>query len=161
LTRKFVVISALIFAGCKSTPVVAPVPQPAPYEMSVIPLPTSAKVDASQRFVIDTLVTVAVDANADSTVGYVADYLNTMLGPIVRRPVARGGAADHAITLAIDPSATEGPEGYHLTISPASVRLTSSSAAGLFHGVQTIRQLLPWSVEHRAALGRRLWLPAG
>jgi hexosaminidase len=128
--------------------------------MSVIPLPTSVKVDASQRFVIDTLTAVAIDAGADSAVAGVADYLRTMLGPIVRRPVAVGGAADHAFTLAIDPAAAEGSEGYHLTITPASVRLTSSSAAGLFHGVQTIRQLLPWSVEHRAAMGRRLWLPS-
>ena len=161
MNLKFFVVSAFVVAGCKSAPVVAPVPQPAPYEMSVIPLPTSARVDASKRFAIDTLVTVAIDANADSSTAWVGEYLNAMLGPIVRRPVARGGSADHAITLAIDPAAAEGAEGYKLTITPASVRLTSSSAAGLFHGVQTIRQLLPWSVEHRAALERRLWLPTG
>lgn len=161
MIRKSIVGAALVVAGCKSAPVVAPVPQPAPYEMSVIPLPTSARVDASQRFVIDTLVTIATDANADSTVTGVAEYLRTMLGPIVRLPVAAGGPAEHAITLAIDPAGAEGPEGYRLSISPTSVRLSSSTAAGLFHGVQTIRQLLPWSVEHRAAIGRKLWLPSG
>ena len=41
----------------------------------------------------------------------------------------------------------------------AGVTLTAAQPNGLFYGVQTLRQLLPWSVEHRAAVNRRLWLP--
>ena len=35
-----------------------------------------------------------------------------------------------------------GSEGYTLVIAPGSVKLTAASDAGLFHGVQTLRQLL-------------------
>jgi hexosaminidase len=66
-----------------------------------------------------------------------------------------------SIQLALDPSkSTLGVEGYELTVTRDGVTLTAAQPNGLFYGVQTIRQLLPWSVEHRAAMNRRLWLPA-
>jgi len=39
------------------------------------------------------------------------------------------------------------------------VTLTAAQPNGLFYGVQTLRQLLPWSIEHRAAVNRKLWIP--
>lgn len=40
-----------------------------------------------------------------------------------------------------------GDEGYRLESSPGSVTLTARKPAGLFHAVQTLRQLLPAAVE--------------
>ncbi|MEV8560197.1 beta-N-acetylhexosaminidase [Streptomyces sp. NPDC051917] len=44
-----------------------------------------------------------------------------------------------------------GAEGYRLHSDPAGVTITASAPAGLFHGVQTLRQLLPAAVEKKTA----------
>jgi hexosaminidase len=56
--------------------------------------------------------------------------------------------------------ASLGPEGYTLSIRPNGVRLWAAESAGIFYGVQTIRQLLPELVEYTAAYPNPLVLPA-
>jgi hexosaminidase len=50
------------------------------------------------------------------------------------------------IRLSIEPSAAS-PESYRLEITPESVCLTAPAEAGLFHGAQTLRQLLARSPD--------------
>jgi len=52
-----------------------------------------------------------------------------------------------------------GAEGYALTITPESVTLSAPHPAGLFHGVQTIRQLLPDKIESATAQPGPWFLP--
>jgi hexosaminidase len=42
-----------------------------------------------------------------------------------------------------------GDEGYELRVRPEGIWLTASHPAGLFHGIQSIRQLLPAAIEKR------------
>jgi hexosaminidase len=75
------------------------------------------------------------------------------------------GAASGRIVLGLDPAggSADGDEAYDLTIGAQEVKLTASSPAGLFYGVQTIRQLLPFWAEYEALLfgkPRAISLPA-
>ncbi|WP_262490195.1 beta-N-acetylhexosaminidase [Hymenobacter coccineus] len=67
-------------------------------------------------------------------------------------------AAANTIVLAYD-AAIGAPEGYRLTVTPQRVTLAAREPAGMFRAVQTVRQLLPPSIE-RAGPGAPLQLPA-
>jgi hexosaminidase len=134
---------------------------------AVVPAPASVQLDAAGTFVVDTTTEILIDADAPAAVEDVARRLAALLAPSVapgapRRLVAGATPPPRAIHLRIDPSrAALGPEGYELTIAADRATLVAREAAGLFYGVQTIRQLLPVSVEHPAARGRDLRMRTG
>lgn len=78
-----------------------------------------------------------VDAGpgAEQPARLLADYL----GPGACAAPGSGSA----IRLELTPGSAFSPEGYRLRITPDEVRLTAPAEAGLRHGVQTLRQLLP------------------
>jgi hexosaminidase len=129
-----------------------------------VPLPAQIQITATDTFVIDSTVAVVVSPGAGPEGYRIAGYLATLLGgPTAGPPPALNPGEPtppHSIVLSLDASKTAlGLEGYELAITRAGVTLTAAQPNGLFHGVQTIRQLLPWSIEHRSAVNRRLWLP--
>jgi len=79
---------------------------------------------------------------------YLAHKLNpsTELGLEVKTTIE--APAPGNIFLSLSANNTElGDEGYELTITDKSVNLVANKPAGLFYGVQTIRQILPARVE--------------
>lgn len=47
------------------------------------------------------------------------------------------------ITLSIDRNLPHGPESYTMTVTPSAVKIVGGGAAGVFYGIQTLRQMLP------------------
>jgi len=64
----------------------------------------------------------------------------------------------HSIQLIHDASITA-PGAYHLQITQTKITIAAGSAAGIFHGIETIRQLLPADIES-GAVHKHLSLPA-
>lgn len=78
---------------------------------------------------------------------YLAGLLRPSMGyPLPLRPLGRRDG----IVLALSGHAGDlGDEGYRLDVTKQGVAITAERPAGLFHGVQTLRQLLPAAVEER------------
>ncbi len=165
-------LAALAITSCRpAAPAPAPAPSPAaaPRAMTpvhaVVPVPASIRLDTTVAFVADSTTAIYFGGNADGAEP-VARRLSTLLAttaPGGPRRLAPGETVPaRAIELRLDTArAALGAEGYELDITADGVTLVAREPAGLFYGVQTIRQLLPVSVEHPASLGRSLRMPAG
>ncbi|HEY4218661.1 MAG TPA: family 20 glycosylhydrolase [Gemmatimonadaceae bacterium] len=158
-------VAALSVSACRGR-VAAPVPTSAPLVHAVVPNPASIELSRTDSFVVMPNTGVYVDAAANPEVEAVGTYAANMIashaGATAQRLATGQGTPDSSISLQLDPSRTTlGAEGYDLTIARTSVRIVAAEPAGLFYGVQTLRQLLPPSVEHQAAIARRLAAPTG
>lgn len=88
----------------------------------------------------DTRITVADGAPADAreTAELLAAQLRGRTGVDVPVRAAAGGPGTIALVLTADGQ----EEGYRLTVTPTNITIAGRSAAGLFYGAQTLRQLL-------------------
>ena len=130
----------------------------------LIPLPTSIE-PSEGTFTLsnDTVITVNPATEAVTAIGDpLAERLRPATGyELLVRPADFVFAGPH-INLTLDAADTAlGEEGYVLRIAPDSVILTAHQPAGLFYGVQTLRQLLPAAIENATPQPGPWPLPAG
>ncbi|XBP93940.1 beta-N-acetylhexosaminidase [Micromonospora sp. CCTCC AA 2012012] len=152
---------------------------PAPVRLGdVVPAPERVHPDPAADFTLppDAVVRVSPDPAARDVAEQLADLLRPATGH--RLPVtelADAGTDGHLVLTLSGPTPTparstpaptagDGPagdEGYRLTVAPDEVRIVAVGAAGLFHGVQTLRQLLPAAIESRTPVTGRWTVPGG
>lgn len=84
---------------------------------------------------------IALDAARAADLLFAAGQIKTALEAATAGPwsIAGGGPGDVALVL---DSAVKKPQGYRLTISPENIVIAGHDLAGVFYGVQTLRQLL-------------------
>ena len=68
------------------------------------------------------------------------------------------GEPDTILLTTSKADASLGEEGYELTVTPGGVVLRAPHPAGLFHGIQTLRQLLPAEIESGVKVEGVAWV---
>ncbi|MFR9798328.1 beta-N-acetylhexosaminidase [Streptomyces sp. MS06] len=109
----------------------------------VVPAPVSA-VPGGSPYRLTRATRIRVDGSPGAR--RAADYLAGLLRPSTGYPLPVTTEDGPGIRLRLA-DASAGAEGYRLSSGADGVTVTAHTPAGLFHGVQTLRQLLPAAVE--------------
>ncbi|ABK51848.1 beta-N-acetylhexosaminidase [Acidothermus cellulolyticus 11B] len=146
-------------SAAPSSPAVtaSPLPWPGPavsggaITKGLVPLPALAESDPAETFQLSPATRIWI--GPDHTLEPIADDLAAALRPATgfSLPIDTAPTAPaNAFLLALDNTEPQlGTEGYDLSITRDAVRLVARTPEGLFHGIQTIRQLLPARIEAR------------
>lgn len=156
----------LLFTGISSMTVSADTPP-----VALIPMPASVELTEG-TFTLPSEATITVDADlyhsADiehAELLQIGNYLSSRISPAtgytLQVQLLQDAAAPGTFSLALGGDESLGSEGYELTITTENVSLVAYEPAGLFYGVQTLRQLFPASIESDTAQSGPWTLPTG
>jgi len=114
-------------------------------EVNIIPLPV--KLDIKQKiapFTIDQNTQIITPDSLINSITYLKDYLLKYYGIVI------GGDSTfnkkgNIIKLEINAIKTVNPDRYELSSDDKQIRVSASSPKGIFYGIQTLIQLLPYS----------------
>jgi len=127
-------------------------------DTSVAVIPQPAHVTRGTGTFLLTPATVVMTDRATHDIGYqLADWLLPATG---YRLVVGGtaGAAARVISLRLDSTlARLGEEGYRLAVTGSHITIRAQRPAGVFYGVETLRQLLPPDVFREAKVDGVMW----
>lgn len=121
------------------------------FSLEIIPQPQKVRL-LNGNFTLNdkSAIIVEDDDFAGASVGnYLAQQIEAISGqkPTLKiHPKAHSGSG--FVLLKIDKKLkTLGKEGYRLTISKKSIKLTAFEQAGLFYGIQTLKQMMPLKTQ--------------
>lgn len=123
----------------------------APAPVAVIPKPVAHTVERGV-FVLGPSARIAVPSAAVDA-RRVGELLASSLRPATgfRLPVTAGAPRPGDVALRLAPGDVSlGDEGYRLVVDGDAVTITARRPAGLYWGTQTLRQLLPATIERRS-----------
>ncbi len=110
-------------------------------DISLIPQPGSMEVKPG-RFLFDPNVVVFCGPGAADEAAKLIDMLAPAMGYSLKTVEQKPAGKSISLTLDKEYSSL-GPEGYRLNIAADAINISAFDAAGLFYGIQTLRQLLP------------------
>jgi len=136
--------------GSDSPNAVPEPPAPTASMGDLIPVPSSVT-PSDQTFTLAAGAGIYVEPDTDEVkaIGQaLADRLNPSTGLALTVSTTTGSIPSGSLRLSLSGTATNlGDEGYRLTVNASGVELQAYRPAGLFRGIQTLRQLLPSKIE--------------
>ncbi|MBQ9759280.1 MAG: beta-N-acetylhexosaminidase [Opitutales bacterium] len=123
-------------------------------EHTIIPKPESY-VAKRGKFVFhpETLI-VYVGKDAKRVAQYFSKEIATATG--MKLKVAEKGVGKTTVRLELKKNAKTGDEGYTLDISASRISIVAKTPAGLFYGLQTVRQMMPPQIYSRVPVKEKI-----
>jgi hexosaminidase len=104
----------------------------------VIPRPISANA-TGKTFLVTKNTTIVADPELRDVANYLVENLKTIMG-LSLNIVSK--EEEGAIVLALGGASSLGDEGYELQIEEKQIRIIANKPAGVFYGIQTLRQII-------------------
>ena len=149
---KLLVFLISIFMGCGTVTAQA---KNIDERYPLIPFPTHLRA-LPGNFEIKSSTTLENGGNFPNEVAYLQNLLRTVTGYGLK---INNNSKVNVFILKNDQKVAA-PEGYHLSIQPGKIILSAASSAGIFHGIETIRQLLPVGGKGQRRKRENVKLPA-
>ena len=139
--------------------VLAALSQPASADVHIVPRPASVELNKGE-FRLNEDVRIVFEADWPEAKPLAA-YLQSVLQPATGftlpvSPSDKADASGNAIVLTLL-RRNAAAEAYKLRVNSDGVRIAASQAAGLFYGIQTLRQLLPPAILSDAVVESVTW----
>ena len=131
-----ILILSIIASGCQSKK-----DNLSPGDIAILPKPVHVMVNDG-FFEIRKNTKIIVDSETRP----LGEMLRTLIAPSMgfELDISDGNPVRNSIQLSVDPSLEElEEEGYRLTVDKKGVLIEAPAEAGIFYGMQTLRQLLP------------------
>ena len=125
-------------------------------QVVIIPEPVEMKVDKGFFE-----ITKKTSLHADKGLKDVSEYLQKLFRPALgwSIPSIAKTNDENSIKLSLDDGAPEiGEEGYILKSTEKGILIKAKTPAGVFYGIQTLRQLLPKEIESQKEISNMKWL---
>jgi len=124
-------------------------------DLNLVPVPAKVKVNPGQ-FVIRSNTSIVLSSDNQEMQNAIAIFNNLLdRAAGYRLPVTVSPASSNAIVCKINPSISN-EEGYTLSVQKDLIVLEAKTPQGIFYGMQTLRQLLPFQIE-RPYLSNIAW----
>ncbi|WP_433269203.1 family 20 glycosylhydrolase [Actinosynnema sp. CS-041913] len=137
-------LGATVVWNVSSNPITATAAEPL---QSLVPVPVSVQAVSGAAHTLGATTKIYTAPAAHG----VGDYLAGLLKPSTGYPFpvedTTGTPTDGIALLLSGAPTTVGDQGYQLGVTTAAITIRANTAAGLFAGVQTLRQLLPGKVD--------------
>ena len=134
-------LAVLLLAACTQ-----PLPE-ANYD--VIPQPKRIQLADGKSFIMGPKTIIHYEASLQREAQFLSEYVNDIMGypleiaPINEDAVEPDEIVPAGIILSLEPRFVQQAEGYEITSTPKQLLIQGADAAGVFHGIQTLRKSLP------------------
>jgi hexosaminidase len=129
-------------------------------ENNIIPKPLSVT-EAGGSFTLTNETKLVALGNA-SEINPVIEIFQSLIKPSTGFDLQKAESGEsNVIVFEIESASQKSPGEYAISIDENSIKITSSNGEGLFNGLQTLRQLMPASLEGKDLTSEKIKIGAG